>query len=199
MSVVVDMVGLTFARLEVVSRIGTTNDGQAIWKCRCVCGAIVPVTGGHLRTGHTRSCGCLHQDQGAPYVKHGRYRAPEYRTWSAMKSRCSNRNVPAFKDYGGRGITVCERWMKFENFLADMGVRPTGTSLDRYPNCNGNYEPGNCRWATPREQTKNRRPFGTAQVEAMRMALGLVADFCRRASEEKVHIQSLPSGPQEHV
>ncbi len=156
MTAMVNMSGRTFTRLEVLARIGTSNDGQALWECRCSCGAVVRVTGGHLRTGHTRSCGCLHQDQGAPYVKHGQYKSRTYRSWAAMKNRCSDPNIPAFHRYGGRGIRVCELWMSFENFLADMGERPLGKSLDRYPNNDGNYEPSNCRWATPREQVHNR-------------------------------------------
>lgn len=81
----------------------------------------------------------------------------EYRSWLSMKQRCLNPNYPQRETYAGRGITICERWMQFENFLADMGPRPPGMTLDRYPDQAGNYEPGNCRWATPKEQAANRR------------------------------------------
>jgi len=83
-------------------------------------------------------------------------RTPTYRSWDAMIQRCTNPKATGYAEYGGAGITVCERWRKFEAFLADMGERPDGTSLDRHPDLNGNYEPGNCRWATPREQNLNR-------------------------------------------
>jgi AraC-like DNA-binding protein len=82
---------------------------------------------------------------------------PIYKTWRHMIDRCTNPNSDAYKDYGGRGITICDRWRKFENFLADMGERPESKTIDRYPDKNGNYEPGNCRWATWKEQQNNRR------------------------------------------
>lgn len=85
-------------------------------------------------------------------------RDPTYVVWASMKQRCSNPKTINFRDYGGRGITVCQRWREsFENFFADMGVRPAGMQLDRYPNKDGNYEPGNCRWITPKANARNRR------------------------------------------
>ncbi len=130
--------------------------------CKCVCGATVTLLASMLR-GSRRSCGCRKYDEvsrrmSAINTTHGQSGSRTFRSWSAMKSRCSNPNTKRFYDYGGRGIRVCERWNRFENFLADMGERPEGKTIDRYPDKNGNYEPGNCRWATPKEQIANQRP-----------------------------------------
>jgi hypothetical protein len=137
-----------------------------MWRCQCDCGSCIETQGTALRAGRTRSCGCLvtefRKSPGCGHViEHGHSRggtnSPTYSSWTAMKKRC---RCPRNKDwaiYGGRGITFCDRWHSFTNFLADMGERPPGTSLDRFPDKNGNYEPGNCRWATALEQARNRR------------------------------------------
>jgi len=118
-------------------------------------------------------------------VTHGRYRSLSYRTWDNMLQRCRNSKYPKYYDYGGRGIKVCERWLKFENFLADMGERPEGKSLDRI-DVNGDYEPGNCKWATRKEQGSNRRdsiPFqGQSQsllAWAEELGISYAALHCR--------------------
>ncbi len=90
------------------------------------------------------------------FYKHGMSRTPTWKSWDTMIQRCTNPNAPDYPRWGGKGIKVCNRWLKFENFYADMRVRPNGKSLDRYPNPKGNYEPGNCRWATAEEQQRNR-------------------------------------------
>lgn len=153
----VDLLGFKFGRLTVV-RKGPVKNTRQTWVCICECGNEKTATNGDLKKGHVRSCGCLMI--GNP--KHGHAKgngSPTYRSWRAMMNRCTNKSVRDYEQYGGRGITICERWTdSFEKFLLDMGERPDGCSLDRI-NSNGNYEPLNCRWATPSEQVKNRRPF----------------------------------------
>jgi hypothetical protein len=125
----------------------------------CKCGAERIVYKFTLLNGKSKSCGCLQKEAARrKNLTHGMARSSEYKIWQQMKERCTNPNNNHFKDYGGRGITVCERWLKFENFYADMGPRPAPKhELDRYPNQKGNYEPGNVRWATRKQQMRNRR------------------------------------------
>jgi len=129
---------------------------KATWLCTCDCGENKVIMSGNLHNGTSRSCGCRN---GQP--RHGLRNTPEYRAWSAMKTRCYNKKTgDKYRIYGGRGITVCREWLhNFPAFLEHIGNRPsTGHSLDRINN-NGNYEPGNVRWATRKEQQQNRRPW----------------------------------------
>lgn len=154
--------GKRFGRLTVMRRVAPTIQRPEVWWfCRCECGRFKTVLGYRLRHGITKSCGCLIRESAARSGRlcktHGRSKTNEYRCWAEMFQRCTNSNRCNWKYYGGRGIKVCKRWRKFENFFTDMGLRPKGKTLDRFPNNNGNYEPGNCRWATHSQQQKNRR------------------------------------------
>jgi hypothetical protein len=148
--------GTKYGRLLALAN-GTAATFQV--PCRCDCGVEVRVRVAQLVTGKTRSCGCLQREiTGARRRTHGKSRTPEHRAWRGMLDRCTLPTHISYPYYGGRGITVCERWRSFANFLADMGPKPTSKhTLDRI-NGNGNYEPSNCRWATWSEQNRNRGP-----------------------------------------
>ena len=154
----IDMTGRTVGRLTVMGRAPhQMRFGKlAWWECRCTCGRRVLINGHHLRTGNTRSCGCLKNDiHRARLRKHGRCNTREYTSWSAAKTRCYNRKQPSYAHYGGRGITMCRRWrLSFVLFLRDMGPCPPGYSLDRI-DVHGGYTPRNCRWASLIEQQNN--------------------------------------------
>lgn len=156
----IDETGKTFGKLKVAWPSGTGHDGAIHWLCFCECGAHRSVSGPELRSGRVDRCKWEQLSVGHTRHGHspsGKRPSPEYRTWCAMRTRCANPNNDRWHQYGGRGIRVCERWELFENFLADMGPKPTPKhSIDRWPNNDGNYEPGNCRWATNAQQNAHR-------------------------------------------
>lgn len=141
--------GMSFGFLTVIHRDGRTLDGHIKWLCQCKCGNKKAIAGNELKKGSTISCGCYRR---RPNKKNN----VSFITWRSMKDRCLNPKNKAYLYYGGRGIKVCERWLSFYNFLSDMGEKPVGLTLERI-NTNGNYEPGNCKWATWEEQHNNTR------------------------------------------
>lgn len=171
------VVGVRFGRLVV-----TQANGREL-VCACDCGVTFTADRSNVRSGGTRSCGCLAVEtaraNGKTTTTHGHAgrRSPEYSSWSAMITRCLNPRAPNFAEYGGRGITVCDRWRNFALFLDDMGPRPRGKTLDRIDGSRG-YEPGNCRWATGREQQENRR---TARMLTIGDETRCVTEWARRA------------------
>jgi hypothetical protein len=153
-----ELTGQKFGRLTAVRDIAIIKGQGAQWLCRCDCGNEAKIIAKRLKSGHTRSCGCLHTEAVRRPRTHGGSQTNAYSSWQNMISRCTHPSYPSYEHYKARGITVCDRWKSFENFLADMGERPGGFreySLERIDNDKG-YEPGNCCWATWKEQAKNR-------------------------------------------
>lgn len=174
-SIYVDRIGKRYGRWLVVSRAPNGEKGRVFFNCRCDCGKEASVRGDILHNGGSQSCGCLKHERWIQRMKgnknnlvHGLYQHPLYKIWTSMKNRCYNSNDRIFQHYGGRGITVCDRWINdFAAFLKDMGERPnTGRrmSLDRI-NVNGNYESSNCKWSNYSEQRSNQRKVAVLQAE----------------------------------
>ena len=150
--------GKRFGRWVVIGPWKTQglSGHHILWLCRCECGVERWVNGNNLRTGQSRGCGCVNRRNTVHGAARKGKETREHRSWRSMKERCTNPKAPKYHIWGGRGVRVCKRWQQFAAFLADMGPRPAGTSLDRI-NPNGDYTPRNCRWATAVEQRQNRR------------------------------------------
>lgn len=167
-----NITGQTFARLTVSSYAGKNKRGVHLWNCRCQCGEDTIASGIHLRSGHTRSCGCLQREN---RIKHGHTwsggATAEYSAWKNMHNRCERPSCRGYKHYGGRGIEVCERWKSFPAFLEDMGSKPGAEySIDRI-DVNGPYTKENCRWVTVETQRNNRRRHVYATIDGRRQTV----------------------------
>ncbi len=173
-----DIAGKKYGRISVIKKTGTSSNGKVLWECQCDCGKIIFCDGTRLKSGHTSSCGCLKRDymkNPVAAISHGNSRggkrSREYTAWKNMRNRCQNPNVNCYHNYGGRGISVCDRWNNsFELFLSDMGKCPPGYSIERKEN-NGNYEPLNCHWASGTVQARNRRTNVWIEFSAGRITI----------------------------
>lgn len=195
-----ELTGKRFGRLTVLESAGKGTQGNMLWRCLCDCGTEVIALGGRLTGGNKKSCGCLRREVSSRsaiqrLTKHGHASSKgvsrTYTSWQTMLARCLRQQNKAWEDYGGRGITVCERWHEFPEFLRDMGERPDNTTLDRI-DPNGNYEPGNCRWAPRSVQALNtRKRWRQAEVDGLisltREALSLLNEDEKSGLERRLN------------
>lgn len=199
-----DLLNRRYGKLTVIRYAGMSPAYRRMWECKCDCGGRSITRGDRLRSGTTKSCGCLSLETTlARITKHGLSGTPEYHAWASMVNRCTNKKDPAYGYYGGRGVTVCERWMVFENFLADMGKRPSSShSLDRIDNdlLVNSYSKKNCRWTTRGVQQRNTRrtKLNWEKVDEIRRLYGLGgcthAQLGARFGVNKVTISLIMSG-----
>ena len=191
-----ELAGQKFGRLTVIGEAGKDKRGNYLWECQCECGNTLVTIARPLRIGRTVSCGCYNKERS---TKHGMSNSPTYYSWSSMKTRCYNPTHDNYQHYGANGIIVCACWLNsFEAFLEDMGERPEGMTLDRIDR-EGNYEPGNCRWATEEQQKRNRSitvltPEIVSEAKAVRASGGNVSDVARKYGIEPSNLHTAVRG-----
>ena len=183
----IDRTSHKYGRLTVLSKADSDKPNTR-WNCICDCGSEIVVIGAHMASGHTLSCGCLKRELAIKSnLTHGKTGSSIYYIWQHMIDRCTKPSNPAFKNYGARGITVCDEWLKFENFYRDMGDRPCGMEIDRINNACG-YSKNNCRWATRIEQANNRRSNIVVQTkDGQKMTL---TQFCKLTGKNYEAVKS---------
>ncbi|MBT2759868.1 hypothetical protein J7E85_01210 [Paenibacillus sp. ISL-20] len=190
-----DLLGQRFARIKVIEFYGKNKKNGAMWLCECDCGNNKVIWGSDLIRGQTTSCGCLNKERvKAKVTKHGHNKggnkiSSEYRAWNNMIQRCSNPKNNQYKNYGGRGITVCREWLEsFQEFFNDMGKKPSAIySLDRI-DVNGNYGPNNCKWSTPKEQARNRRSTSNTGYSGIHMNKNNLYEVKIKANGKTVYL-----------
>lgn len=202
MGTFIDLTGQRFGNLCANKLAGKDKAGQLLWECSCDCGATTTTQGAHLRSGNTTSCGCRKRKVlPESTTKHGHATtgSPTYRSWKSMRNRCNNPNGRDYHRYGGRGIKVCPRWDEFANFLADMGEKPDGYSIERL-DPNGDYEPANCTWIPHKDQSKNqqrtkRYPFRGEELLVREIAetLGVHPEALRNRIKAKGYTAAIAS------
>lgn len=197
----IDLTGKTSGRLTVIGLPNDYDSRHPKWLCLCSCGTKKLIAGSSLSGRSSQSCGCLRREGTAQRLtKHGHANknktSKTYSVWVGMMQRCENKNIKNYKDYGGRGINVCEKWHRFEGFLEDMGNSPDGLFLDRKDN-NGNYELSNCRWATRQEQNSNKRTNVFITLSGISMT---IADWGRKLQVSQITIaRRMRSGCPTHI
>lgn len=194
-----DLSGKSFGRLTALHEADREN-GLRMWCCACSCGAVKIIGHRGLKSGKTKSCGCLRSDLMKEKATHGQARKGKqtkaYKIWSGMIARCTIPSATGYERYGGAGVAVCDSWRDFGVFLADMGDPPLGMSIDRIDGSKG-YEPGNCRWATRQEQNENRSSVRWIDHDGKRMT---VAQWARHLGLSKATLyEALDKYPVEHA